>query len=263
MPLEYEAIRKSFDNVAETYTDNAVLQKEVLFRLLERLDDEKSINPNLAPTHILELGCGPGWSLSSLQNIFINTKITALDFSKSMLQKIPAVNNVKKILSDTHELPLPDDSVDLIFSNMLLHWCNEATVMKECFRVLKKGGLLIMSCLGETTLTELKHAWHSVDNLAHVHDFPALHNLGDQLLSAGFEQVVVNAEIITLTYENITSLLRDIKASGGRNVLEGRSKGLLSRNKFNQLSNAYENFRENGRLPAGYEIIYLRAKKPD
>lgn len=262
MPLEYQAIKKSFDEAAGNYSQNAVLQKEVLVRLLERLDDEKNINPELNPCHILELGCGPGLSLKEILGKFNSARISALDFSGNMLNQIEPLENVDKILSDTHDIPLPDNSVDIIFSNMMLHWCNENDVFRECFRVLKNGGLLLMSCLGETTLQELKHSWQTVDKQPHVHSFPALHNLGDQILKTGFEQVVVNAEIITLTYQNLTSLLRDIKASGGRNVLEDRNKGLLSKNKFDRLSQAYETFRHDKRLPANYEIVYMRARKP-
>ncbi len=261
MPLEYHAILKSFNSVAKQYEKNAVLQKEVMSRLLERLIDEKNLDEGFNPLHILDLGCGTGLAIPELLKQFEQVKVSALDFSEKMLEQVEQNNQVKTILNDAHDLPFEDDSVDVVFANMLIHWCNEKDVFSEAMRILKPGGLLIMSALGETSLVELKQAWLSVDKQAHVHDFPALHNLGDDLLNLGFIEVVVNAEIITLTYQDVIALMKDIKASGGHNVIESRKKGLMSREQLKKLSDAYDNFRENDRLPASYEVVYLRAKK--
>ncbi|MFK8011551.1 MAG: malonyl-ACP O-methyltransferase BioC [Marinicellaceae bacterium] len=261
MPLEYHAILKSFNNAANQYEENAVLQKEVMSRLIERLDDECKIDPTFQPNHILDLGCGTGWAIPKFLKLFNNVKISALDFSKNMLEHISHHKQVNVIHSDVHDLPFEDNAFDVVFSNMLIHWCNEKDVFAECMRVLKPNGLLIMSALGETSLVELKQSWLSVDKQMHVHDFPALHDMGDTLLKLGFEEPVVNAEIITLTYKDIISLMRDIKSSGGHNVIESRKKGLMTRKQLNTLMNAYEEFRVDDRLPASYEVVYLRAKK--
>ncbi|MCF6288721.1 MAG: malonyl-ACP O-methyltransferase BioC [Proteobacteria bacterium] len=261
MPLEYEAIRKSFNVTANQYDENAVLQREVSSRLLERLEDEKLIDNDLRPNHILDLGCGTGLAIPTILTTFPGAKISALDFSEPMLNKVDK-NLAETICADVHNLPCANNSVDIVFSNMMLHWSNEAEVFIEACRVLKPGGLLLMSCLGETSLFELKHAFSQVDDKPHIHSFPALHDLGDELLKAGFTDVVVNAEIITLTYDNVTALMQDIKASGGHNADENRSKGLMPSVHLKQLSKAYEVFQQDSRLPASYEIVYLRAKKP-
>ena len=262
MPLEYDAIRKSFNAVAKQYEKNAILQKEVLFRLLERLEDEQKLDAELKPTHILDLGCGTGWAIPEIKKLFPETIISALDFSQAMLEEVVDSKLVNLYCADVHNLPFSDASVDIVFSNMLLHWSNEQDVFSEALRVLKPGGLLLMSCLGETTLVELKQAWLNVDKKNHVHDFPALHSLGDDLLKKGFVEAVVNAEIITLTYEDVVALMKDIKASGGHNSIEGRDKGIMSSASLDKLTEGYEVFREDERLPASYEIVYLRAIKP-
>lgn len=261
MPLEYEAIRKSFSTAAKHYEENAILQKEVLYRLLERLDDEKQINSDLKPLHILDLGCGTGWAIPELVSLFPKVKASALDFSPQMLKHVDS-SIAQTFLGDVHDLPFDDNSLDIVFSNMVLHWSNEKEVFMQARRVLKPGGLLLMSCLGETSLFELKHAFSEVDEKEHVHSFPALHDLGDELLKAGFSDVVVNAEVITLTYKNISALMKDIKASGGHYVDEQRCRSLMPTTRLKLLTKAYENFRTDDRLPASYEIVYLRAKKP-
>lgn len=261
MPLEYEAIRKSFNAAANRYEENAVLQREVLNRLIERLEDEQKIDTDLKPAHILDLGCGTGWAIPRLKQLFPEIKVSALDFSTSMLSKVDT-NLAKTYCEDVHNLPFADNSIDIVFSNMMLHWSNEADVFLEARRVLKPGGLLLMSSLGETSLFELKHAFSEVDDKKHIHTFPALHDLGDDLLKSGFEDVVVNAEVITLTYNNVKTLMKDIKASGGQNVDENRDKGMMPSQQLKQLEKAYEPFRQDDRLPASYEIVYLRSKKP-
>jgi len=261
MPLEYEAIRKSFNKAAPHYQKNAVLQKEVLRRLLERLNDEAQLDNAFSPTEILDLGCGTGWAIETLHQQFPQAQITAVDFAQNMLDQIKPQPYLKTLLHDIHQLPFADASMDVVFSNMVMHWCNESDVFSECLRLLKPGGLLIMSSLGETSLVELKQAWLAVDKSVHVHDFPALHSMGDALMQKGFQQVVVNAEIITLTYADIVALMKDIKASGGHNCLESRKKSLMVSKQLEDLKKAYEIFREDNKVPASYEIVYLRAKK--
>ncbi len=261
MPLEYQSIKAAFENCAQNYEENAILQKEVLSRLMERLNDEVILDASLRSETVIDLASGTGWAIEGLTALFSNAQITALDFSQNMLNQNNHVN-INKVCSDIHNLPFNDNSYDIIFSNMALHWCNESDVFNECMRILRPGGLLVMSCLGETSLYELKQAFKVVDNNPHVHDFPALHDLGDQLLNKGFEQVVVNAEIITLTYKNLKALMKDIKASGAQLADENRKKGMMTPLKFLKLQEAYEIFKEEGRLPASYEVVYLRAKKP-
>ncbi len=261
MPLEYEAIRKSFNAIAHQYEENAILQKEVLTRLLERLSDEALIDVDLKPQHILDLACGTGWAHEGIKKLFSEAKISALDFSQNMLNHVDK-DIATPVFADAHDLPFADNSVDVVFSNMALHWCNESDVFAESRRVLKPGGLIVMSALGETTLYELKGILSEGDDKPRVHSFPALHDLGDDLLKAGFEDVVVNAEVITLTYKDVVSLMKDIKASGGHNVDEKRSKGLMTSQWLKKIQTAYEDYREDGRIPASYEIVYLRAKKP-
>jgi malonyl-CoA O-methyltransferase len=261
MPLEYQVIRKSFNAIATQYEQNAVLQKEVLSRLIERLSDESLIDPNLKPKRMLDLGCGTGWASSGLYKLFPQVELFALDFSDKMLKQIKNPQ-VVATQGDVHNLPYDDNCFDIVFSNMVLHWSNEQEVFSEARRVLKPGGLLVTSCLGETSLFELKQAFSLCDKNPHVHNFPALHNLGDDLLNKGFEQVVVNAEIITLTYQDIKALMHDIKASGGHNSDENRKKSLMATTCLEQVTQNYETYRQDGRLPASYEIIYMRAIKP-
>lgn len=67
---------------------------------------------------------------------------------------------VEWLVADAESLPFPSDSFDVVFSNLMVQWCDDPrTVFAECRRVLRPGGRLVLSTLLEGTLTELKQAW--------------------------------------------------------------------------------------------------------
>ncbi len=66
-------------------------------------------------------------------------------------------------------------------------------------------------------------------------------------------------EYLTLTYADLKDLLRELKAIGAQTVATDRRSGLMGRATWGRLSERYEAFRREGRLPATYEIIYGHA----
>ncbi len=257
MTLEYQAISDSFSRAAERYEAHAVLQKEVLHRLLERLADEPALAHD-APLRILDLGCGTGWAVAPLRELFPQADIHALDLSPAMIVRVPAGEKIHPVVADAHDLPYAENSFDLVFSNLMLQWTNEPQVMAEAYRVLKPGGVLLASSLGFSTLHELRHAWAAVDNKPHVNEFTDMRQVADAMLALGFAQVVANSETIIMTYAKVVDLMRDLKAIGAHNVDENRRRGLMSRQALRTLESAYEKFRSEGVLPATYEVNYFR-----
>lgn len=96
---------------------------------------------------ILEYGCGDGLNTVVLANR--GAKIIALDISPELLgvaRKRLEVNDcegVEFLLGSAHSLPLPDESVDVIFGMAILHHLELDLASKEVWRVLKKGGRAI------------------------------------------------------------------------------------------------------------------------
>ncbi len=101
-------------------------------------------------------------------------------------------------------------SVDLVFSNLMLQWCNDPdAVFLECRRVLKPGGLLTFTTFGPDTLVELRRAWAAAaDGHTHVNRFIDMHDLGDALLRSGLVEPVMDVERYTLTYATVRDLMR-------------------------------------------------------
>ncbi len=260
-------MRRAFDRAAEGYDAAAVLQQEVGRRLLERLDLIR-----FTPARILDAGCGTGACLPGLRERYPKARLTALDIAPGMLRVARGREGrwqrfrrpTGYVCGDVERLPLRDASMDLIFSNLTFQWCADLpAVFAELDRVLRPGGLLLFTTFGPDTLHELRASWAAVDDAPHVNAFPDMHHVGDWLLATPFADPVTDVERITLTYDDIFGLMRDLKAIGAHNVLAGRPRGLTGKARLAALQRAYEGYRQEGRLPVTYEVVYGHAWKAE
>lgn len=260
--IDKRQARRSFERAAESYDEVAVLQRETASRMLERLAYIQH-----QPRVILDVGAGTGEATQSLGKRYRKAKTIALDFALPMLHRARKrgswLRRPRCICGDAEQLPLADRSVDLIFSNATLQWCNdlEAT-FQEFLRVLRPGGLLMFSTFGPDTLKELRQSWAAVDGTSHVSPFPDMHDIGDAMLHAGLFNPVVDVDRMHLTYQDVSHLMRDLKTLGAHNVTSGRQKGLTGKGRLRAMFAAYEAFRVDGRLPASYEVVYGHAWAP-
>lgn len=265
-PLDKDAIRSSFDRAASSYDHYAVLQREIESRLLERLEFQR-----LEPAVVLDLGCGTGSASRTLAMQLPQARIIALDWAPAMLAKVHPGSNMKsnpigslsRVCADMHSLPLAARSTELIFSNLALQWSYDLpAIFREFRRIMKADAMLVFTCFGPDTLHELKQAWRAVDDYPHVNDYPDMHDIGDELLAAGFREPVMDSERLTLEYPDVVSLMRELKGIGAHNVARQRLNGLTGKSRLNSMLKAYEPFRRNDRYPASYEIIYGTAFAP-
>ena len=259
--LESRWVRRSFDRAAPTFDAAAVLFTEVRENLLERLQLTK-----LEPRVVLDAGAGTGHGSRALKRRYPGALVVALDSSPQMLKAAGRqqswLRKFERVCADAELLPLADGSVDLIVSNLMLPWCNPEAALTEFRRVLAPRGLLSFSAFGPDTLRELRSAWGQVDSHSHVHQFIDMHDLGDALVRNRFAAPVLDVERFTLRYLDVRKVAADLKATGARNATAGRAKGLTSPRKFAAMQAAYEQFRQEGRLPATYEVVFAHAWVP-
>ena len=254
--------RRAFNRAATTYDAVAELQYEIGDRLIERLDYVR-----LQPARILDLGAGTGFFSAALLKRYRKADIVALDVAENMLRQVQGrggwFRKPRCVCADAETLPFADDSFQLIFSNLMLQWSVdlEQTFM-ELRRVLAPGGLLMFTTFGPDTLMELRASWEKVDGFTHVNTFIDMHDVGDSLVSTRWAEPVMDSERITVTYRQLGTLMQDLKQIGAHNVTHGRPAGLTGRQRMKQLAEAYEAFRENGVLPASYEVVYGHAWSP-
>jgi len=256
--------RASFEKAAATYDAAAVLQRQTAQEMMERLELVKQ-----EPQVILDIGCGTGEATALLAKRYKKSKVIALDFAHAMLKHTRRRGSswLKKqacICADAEQLPLADASVDLIFSNATIQWCNDLEqTFSDWLRVLKPGGLIMFSSFGPDTLTELRQAWATVDGTRHVSPFLDMHDVGDALLRVGFADPVMDVERMTLTYPDVKGLMRDLKQIGAHNVTADRHRGLTGKGRMQAMTAAYEQFRRDGQLPASYEVVHGHAWVPE
>lgn len=265
--FDHTQIRRHFACAANNYDEHAVLQRKVELRLLERMEFVKQ-----PPLHVLDIGCGPGHATLQLRRQFRKAQIIALDLVLPMLHQMRfntsgwqqvLMKPILPICADANALPLPDASIDVLFSSLCLQWCEDLSgVFNEFRRVLKPGGFMAVSTLGPDTLHELRDAWASVDAMPHVSRFADMQCLGDGLMAAGFRDPVLDVEHFNLTYADVPALMRDLKGLGASNADAARSRALTGKHRLQRMIAAYEKYRCDDVLPATYEVIYAHAWSP-
>lgn len=150
-------------------------------------------------------------------------------------------------------------SIDLIFSH-LWSWSQSPKIFQEWHRVLRAEGLLMFMTVGPNTLQELRQSFSAVDKLAHVYRFEDMHNIGDQLLEARFKDPVMDSEMITIHYRQLTDLFSDLKLLGFSYYTDQSCQHLLGKNRWKQMLKHYESLRDpKGFYPVTLEIVYGHA----
>lgn len=284
-PIDTTRVRRLFAK-PERVTESGFLRREIAVRMQERLSLVR-----LSPRRALDAGCGDGADLPALQTSYPNAQIIGIEGADAMLKTARSNQHAARstldrllaqwlparitsrgrgldaglICADFSKIPLAADALDLVWSNLALHWHPQPDqVFAEWRRLLRVDGLLMFSCFGPDTFKQLRRAFTVATGSAaqRLLPFVDMHDFGDMLVEAGFSTPVMDMETITVTYETVDRLLEDVRAWGG-NPLSNRPRGLLGRQTYSRLRVALEAMREeNARLPLTFEIIYGHAFRP-
>ena len=258
--LDRRAVAQAFDRASTRYDAAAALQERVRKELLSRLDELQR-----SPECILDLGAGTGHAARALKRRFPRARVIAVDIAPGMLERARLqsrwLRRFERVRADAYALPFATASFDLVFSNLMLQWCDDLdAVFAEIARVLKPGGLLLFSTFGPGTLAELRDSWAaSGDARNHVNHFFDPHALGSALMHASLGEPVLDVDRIVAGYPDVMSLMRELKAIGAHNVTAGRARGLTGRQRLAAMTRAYETLRRDGKLPATWEVIHASA----
>lgn len=257
-------VRRQFEARAARFARHDALVREVGRRMLERLSFMRH------PTALLlDLGCGGGACRAALEQQFPEARWLGVDLSPAMLGATATASWRERLgawvgrggaalraCASAERLPLADASVDLVFSNLMLHWHPEPhTVIAEIARVLRTGGLVMFSSYGPDTLRELRAACTTALPSARPMPFVDMHDFGDMLVESGFEAPVMEVETLRLTFANAPALLAEVRALGG-NPRADRPAGLPSGVQARGLLRALESGADaQGRLGLTFEVV--------
>ncbi|MDC8759782.1 methyltransferase domain-containing protein [Janthinobacterium fluminis] len=274
-PIDPVHVRDFFSRPARVQPSD-FLRREIAARMHERLQLVK-----IAPRRVLDAGCGPGLDLALLQKDFPAAQIVGLDAAPAMIKAaqapastlaalnqflsklLPAKAGIDLLCGDFSELPLGPGTLDLVWSNLALHWHPQPDrVFAEWHRTLRTDGLLMFSCFGPDTFKELKAAFAEADLAPHALPFVDMHDFGDMLVNTGFATPVLDMETVTVTYATAQALLADVRAWGG-NPLTTRRRGLMGKAAWGRMLAALEKMRRpDGKLGLSFEVLYGHAFRP-
>lgn len=267
-------VQRAFSRAAAGYDEAAALQREVEARLLESLDFWPAKHgDDRAPACAVDLGSGPGRGAAAMRGRWPKARVLAIDLALPMLREArrrerwnPLRKGIDRLCADARALPLADGSVDVLFSNLCLQWIEDLPAVFAGFRrVMRPGGLLMVSTFGPDTLHELRAAFAAGDDAPHVSPFASIAQFGDALMHAGFRDPVLDRDATVSRHEDLAALVRELRTLGATNALRARRHTLTGKARFARAAQAYaaEFGDAGGALPATWETITAMAWAPE
>ena len=259
-------VRRRRDRAAPQFAENDFLLREAAERLTDRLLDVTRDFPMA-----LDLGCHTGQIADA---IGANSKIGTLiqsDFSPGMAKSARRTTGRATVIADEEILPIADGALDLVLSNLSLHWVNDLPgTLAQIRRSLKPDGLFLATMFGGETLRELRSALLEAEAettggvAPRVSPFTDVRDAGNLLTRAGFALPVVDADTITVTYGDMFKLMGDLRAMAETNAVIERRKIPTRRGTFLRAAEIYrEHFTDSrGRLTATFQVLTLTAWAP-
>ena len=214
---------------------------------------------------VCDMGCGNGYFVSRLRREYQAGQVIGLDLAEGMLQRArDSGAQAHWLCADAEQLPLADSSVDLLYSNLAVQWCEDLEALaRECMRVLRPGGEVLLSTLGPSTLWQLRAAWRMVDRDVHVNRFAVVSELTDHFTRAGAQLHTLQVDTWTRRAATVQQVARELRQIGAHNVNPGRPLGLSGRQRWTRLAEAYASLHDSGEgLPVSWQLCFLHLQKP-
>ena len=173
-----------------------------------------------------------------------------------------------KVEGGLDPLPLEEGTYDLVISGLWLHWSNDPVgQLVQMRRALRPDGLMIAALFGGRTLAELRAALAEAEvevsgGLSpRVAPMGEIRELGALLQRAGYAMPVADSVRISVSYETVLHLMRDLRAMGETNIQKGRTRRFTPRLLFSELAMRYPTGAD-GRISATFEIVFLTGWAP-
>jgi malonyl-CoA O-methyltransferase len=240
LQVNKQAVANAFGRAAAHYEQHAQLQRLSGDALL-------ALAPAGFGPHLLDAGCGTGWYSRYWRDR--GRTLTALDLSPNMLQTARDQQSAQHyLLGDIDAVPLPDASVDGVWSNLAVQWSSDLhTALLQFLRVTRPGGTVLFSTLLDGSLHEVHHAWAKLDGRQHANRF---------LSAAQFDTatatlpIAKQQQVITLHFPSALSAMRSLKGIGATHLHDGRGASVLTRAQLAQLEQHWP------QDEAGYRLSY-------
>ncbi|PKF63853.1 malonyl-[acyl-carrier protein] O-methyltransferase BioC [Psychromonas sp. psych-6C06] len=267
--IDKKAVQSSFSKAAPHYDQFAQLQRDIGEQLLHNVvnDNTATATPMPLASKIVDLGCGTGYFSEKLNQAFVDAELTCFDLSEAMLKQTQqrSLKNVTFEQGDIDQLPFANESVDIIYSNLVVQWSEN---LKHCLQQIKKAlsqdGKAYISTLLSGTLFELTEAWKQVDDAVHTNRFLALEEVNLILSELNFSKVQIKTETRTLQYDSVIEVMRALKGIGANHVHRDDNQNIkpTGKDRLIKLDMGYAPFKNaQGKLNLTYQVCYIEVLK--
>lgn len=158
------------DWVAETRFGKWFLRTSIWLKyvLTDAVTDLKTLAAPHLPASIdrlMDVGCGQGTAFPLLQRAFAPMHILGVDVDPDMLARAARYSQgsectVELLRSSVTKLSLPDRCMDVVFCHQLIHHvADQKAALRELHRVLKPGGVLLLSESCEAFISSWPVRW--------------------------------------------------------------------------------------------------------
>ena len=250
-----QLIAQSFSRSALRYDAAANIQHQAGEALLSMLS-EYGVDERQT---IADIGCGTGYFSRQLVQQFGPQQLIGVDIAQGMLAVAARQNcqldNVLWLCDDAESLSLADASVDIIFANFSLQWCEDLSrLFRGFFRVLRPGGVCCFNSLGPQTLEQLRSAWSEVDPLNHVNRFTPAPVWREAMVAQSFVILDAQCAVMTEYFDDARDALQSLKTIGANIVRGEHRQSLTGKQRFARFIEAYEAYRQPRGLPMSYQV---------
>jgi NADH dehydrogenase [ubiquinone] 1 alpha subcomplex assembly factor 5 len=257
-------VRRHRERASAGIEGHDFLFREVGERLADRLAD---IRRNFSTA--LDLGCHDGTLGRLLAGRGGIEMLVRCDLSPAMAARAAAGG--PSLAADEELLPFGPGTLDLVLSNLSLHWVNDLPgTLVQIRQALKPDGLLLAALLGGETLRELRAALTEAEIAERggasprISPFAGLRDAAGLLQRAGFALPVADIDTITVTYPDALALMRDLRGMGEANATLARDRRPIVRNLVARAAALYQQRHGSvdGRVPATFQVLFLAGWAP-
>lgn len=210
-------IERCFNRSALSYNSHSQPQQRIAERLISSVYQYAQNYPLVA-----DLGCGTGIVTQQLINRIRYNKLYAFDISEKCInltkKRLPHAS-INIYHDDLHHLNHYQQSFNLIFSNMTLHWCpnifNLMTIIKSA---LATEGIIAFSMPLAGTFKELKTSCRN-----HFYD---LDNIAKYCRSSGINLLDIHEQSFIYNFNHWLEAIKSIKAAGANHLFHKKNQGL-------------------------------------
>ena len=255
LQLDKTHIQRQFDRSASRYDDVAQMQLQIT-------QDLMAYAPVKARSglQILDAGCGTGYGMQALADVYPKASIVGVDIAPAMLEiaKVQCPHAQCQV-GDIEQLQFQSNSFDLTWSSSAVQWCDIEQAAKELLRVTKPGGQVLVSTFSNGTLQD----WRALWSLANTDDrFESDKSIVNAFQQAGLIDIKFETRTYAQSFTSFKQAVNSIRDLGAGNAEQSRSRGLFGVEQYKDIKVKVEKLIAlNGELKLPYFVTFVTGTK--